>query len=243
MVLTTIITSFASERLGRIVVRQKNDHYSKNRNESQIKNIHQELRALKKQHKRVSSNDKLPQVELLDVLRRKFKSIRRAEWHRRRGKEGARKRAAFISNPFVFSKKLLGDKRSGQLGCTAEETFLRGIYNDPRRGTELNNDPFIISPATPSIEFNSMVPSWSEIQEVFKASRSASAPGPGGVPYIVYKRCSNILRRLWWILREIWTRNRVADQWRYSERRWIPKEENSVEIKKFRIISLLDTEC
>ena len=67
---------------------------------------------------------------------------------------------------------------------------------DPRKGIELNNDPFMISLATLSIEFNSRVPSWSEIQEVVKALRSASAPGPSGIPYIVYKQYPNILRRL-----------------------------------------------
>ena len=107
----------------------------------------------------------------------------------------------------------------------------------------------IISLAIPSIEFNSRVPSWSEIQEVVKASRSASALGPCSTLYIVYKQCPNILRLLWRILRAIWTRNRVADQWRYSEGVWIPKEENPIEIEKFRIISLslslslLDMEC
>ena len=81
------------------------------------------------------------------------------------------------------------------------------------------------------------------IQEVVKASRSASAPGLSGVRYIVYQRCPNILRWLWRVSRAIWTKNRVADWWRYSEGVWIPKEENSVEIEKFWIISLLDTEC
>ena len=124
-------------------MRQKNDPYSKNRGEIQIKNIRQELKALKKQHKRACSEDKLPLAELRDVLRLKLKSIRRAEWQRRRCKERAQKRAAFVSNPFVFSKKMLGDKRSGQLKCTEEKhkTFLRDIFSDPRRGIEINNDP------------------------------------------------------------------------------------------------------
>ena len=146
---------------------------------------------------------------------------------------------AVISNLFVFSKKLLGDKRSGPLKCTEKfKTFVRDTYSDPRRGIELNSESFIIIPATSSIEFNSRVPSWSEIQEVVKALRSASATEPSAVPYIVYKRCPNFLRQLWRILRAIWTRDRVADQWRYSEGVWIPKEENSVEMEQFRIISL-----
>ena len=83
--LTTIITCFASKRFGRVVVRQKNDPYNKNRRDNQIKNICQEFRALKKQQKRSSNEDKLPLAELRHVLWRKHKHIRRAEWHRRRG--------------------------------------------------------------------------------------------------------------------------------------------------------------
>ena len=225
-----------SERFGCVVVKQKNDLYSKNWKEIQIKNICQKLRALKKQNKRASSKDKLPLVELREFLRCKLKSIWRAEWHRRRGKEKARKQAAFISNPLFFPRSRL--EISGAVSWNVQKKNSKlswGVHSDPRRGIEHNNDSFIISPATLSIGFNSEVPSWSEIQEVVKALRSASAPGPIQYP--------NILRRLWWILRVIWTRNRVADQWRYSERGWIPKEENSVEIEQFRIISLLDTEC
>ena len=153
--------------------------------------------------------------------------------HKKRWGEGSETSRIYFQ-PLRFFKKFLGDKRGGQLECTKELK---------RRRIELNNNPFIISLATQSIAFNSRVPCWSEIQEVIKASRSTSAPGPSCVPYIVYKRCPNILRRLWRILWEIWPRNRVADQWRYSEGMWTPKEENSKEIEQFRFISLFDTEC
>ena len=104
--LTTIISSFVSETFCRVVVRQKNDPYCKNRREIQIKIIRQHPRALKKQHKRESSEGNLPLAEIRDVLRHKLKSIRRAEWHWRRGKERARKLVAFISNLFVFFQKV-----------------------------------------------------------------------------------------------------------------------------------------
>ena len=68
------------------------------------------------------------------------------------------------------------------------------------------------------------------------------AYGPNGVPSTVYKRCSGILNLLWKVLRTIWRRGRVADQWRQAEGVWIPKEEKSKEIDQFRIISLLNTE-
>lgn len=85
-------------------------------------------------------------------------------------------------------------------------------------------------------------PSWTEVQEVVKGARTASAPGPSGVPYTVYKRCPQLLRHLWKILRVIWRRGKVAGQWRCAEGVWIPKEENSKDISQFRTISLLSVE-
>jgi hypothetical protein len=62
------------------------------------------------------------------------------------------------------------------------------------------------------------------------------------VPYKLYKRCPRLLHRLWKILRVIWRRGKVAQQWRFAEGVWIPKEENAKNIEQFRTISLLSVE-
>lgn len=36
-----------------------------------------------------------------------------------------------------------------------------------------------------------------EVQEVVKAARTNSAPGPSGVPYVIYKKCPRLLQRQW----------------------------------------------
>ena len=75
-----------------------------------------------------------------------------------------------------------------------------------------------------------------------RATRSASAPGPSGVNYIVYKRCKGVLQILWKILRVIWRRGKILEQWRFAEGVWIPKKEGSKLLDQFRLISLLNTE-
>ncbi len=154
------------------------------------------------------------------------------------------KRAAFIANPFGFTKQLLGDKRSGRLECSREEvnSFLQDTVSDSLREHDLEPNKALISPAPPTTEFNLKEPSLKEVEEIIKAARSASTPGPSGVPYLVYKRCPELLRHLWKILKVIWRRGRVADQWRFAEGVWIPKEENSKNINQFRTISLLSVE-
>lgn len=77
---------------------------------------------------------------------------------------------------------------------------------------------------------------------MIKGARSASAPGPSSVPYLVLKRCPELLCQLWKIIGVIWCRWRVANQWRCAEGVWIPKEENSRHIKQLCTISLLSVE-
>ena len=59
-------------------------------------------------------------------------TMTRAEWHRRRRKERARKARkvlAFLASPFGFTKQLLGQKRSGQLTSPKSEidSYLRHL--------------------------------------------------------------------------------------------------------------------
>ena len=242
--LTVIITYFAAERFGYKEPRQPKVPYKMNRRAEKIKKIRGELKSLKKQHTAAGPEVRPALEELRGLLRAKLKAIRRAEWHRRRGKERARKRTNFIANPFGFARKLLGDKRSGMLESPVEEINAHpsNTFSDPSRDVELININSLISPEPPSVEFNDKPPTWKEIQEVVKAARTSAAPGPNGVPYTVYKRCPGILKLLWKVLRTIWRMGRVADQWRQVEGVCIPKEEKSKEIDQFRIISLLNTE-
>ena len=86
-----------------------------------MQDVRRELRALKKKYKHASEGERQPFTELREILKAKLRSIRKAEWHRMRWKERAWKRLSFLTDPFGFALKLLGDKRSGQLNCSTEE--------------------------------------------------------------------------------------------------------------------------
>ena len=64
-----------------------------------------------------------------------------------------------------------------------------------------------------------------------RKTRSKSAPGPNGVPYLVYKRCPGVARELWLYIKELWKRNIISNSWREAEGVFIPKEESEVDIK------------
>ncbi|XP_026126685.1 uncharacterized protein LOC113108082 [Carassius auratus] len=196
------------------------------------------------QFKVASEEERGPLAELRSIIHKKLMTLRRAEGHRRRRKERSRRRAAFLANPFGFTKQLLGQKRSGQLTCSKAEVdhHLKQSYIDEYREQDLGPCRFLINPPAPALDFDGKEPGWKEIQEVVRRARENSAPGPSGVPHKVYKNCPRLLHRLWKILKVIWRRRRVADQWRQAEGVWIPKEEKSQKIDQFRAISLLSVE-
>ena len=75
-------------------------------------------------------------------------TLLRAEWHCTCQKERERKRAAFIGNPFSFTKKLVGQKRDGNLVCTKEELelHLQNTSSDPNRELGLGQYYILLDP-------------------------------------------------------------------------------------------------
>jgi hypothetical protein len=66
-----------------------------------------------------------------------------------------------------------------------------------------------------------------------RKTRSKSAPGPNGVPYLVYKRCEGVARLLWLYLRGMWKKNLVSKTWKRAEGIFISKTEGATKIKEF----------
>ncbi|KAL4001244.1 hypothetical protein ACER0C_006543 [Sarotherodon galilaeus] len=221
--MTTIIVSPAVERFGQEEKRTAKPLYTLNNRANKIHQLRQELKSLRQQFKVASEKERGPLAELRSIIRKRLLTLRRAEWHRRRRKERA---------------------RSGHLVCPKSEVdhYLKETYSDECREQDLGLCQALINPSTPEQEFDGEEPSWKEIQEVVKRARASSAPGPSGVPYKVYKNCPRLLTRLWKILRVIWRRGKVANQWRQAEGVWIPKEERSKNINQFQTISLLSVE-
>ena len=57
----------------------------------------------------------------------------------------------------------------------------------------LEDCPELLQPQAPKVEFEEAEPSWKEVEETLKKARAASAPGPNGIPYAVYKNCKTIM--------------------------------------------------
>jgi hypothetical protein len=114
------------------------------------------------------------------------------------------------------------------------EKYLKETHSDSRREEEVGDCARLIQPSEPTVDFNEKEPTLKEIQDIVKKSRVASAPGPNGVPYKVYKNCPKLVIRLWKLLRILWRRGYMLRSWCKSEGCFIPKEFESTNISKFR---------
>ncbi|GFO27689.1 reverse transcriptase [Plakobranchus ocellatus] len=122
------------------------------------------------------------------------------------------------------------------------KTDLKKTYSDPAREIPLEETTDLVWPAAPGIKFDSKPPSLQEVIAVVNKARAKSAPGLNGVPYLLYKRCPNVLKKLQKILRSAWKNIKISKEWMTADGVYIPKEQDSRGINQFRRISLLNVE-
>lgn len=113
--MATIIVNIAAERFGTEAAKPAPLAYAPNDRARKIQRLREELKSLKRQYKTAGEVEKAGLADLRAILRKEFLTLRRAESHRRRQRERARKRAAFLANPFKLTKQLLSQKRIGRL--------------------------------------------------------------------------------------------------------------------------------
>lgn len=242
--MTTLIVNIATERFGTEAPKPTPSAYAPNHRARKIQSLREELKLLGRLYKTAGEVERAGLADLRAILRKQLVTLRRAEFHRRRRKDRARKRTVFLANPFKLTKQLLGQKRSGRLTCSKDaiNDHLKATYSDPIRDHPLGLCDALTAPPEPTLEFNLKEPCLSEVEEVLRRARASSAPGPSGVPYKVYKNCPKLRHRLWKALKVIWRRGKIAQSWRYAEGVYIPKDEKSENIDQFRVISLLSVE-
>uniref|UniRef100_A0A8W8L8P9 Reverse transcriptase domain-containing protein n=1 Tax=Magallana gigas TaxID=29159 RepID=A0A8W8L8P9_MAGGI len=244
--MATIMYNVGKERFGLEEIRQKQQQSTghRNRRQQERASIRRDLRQLSKRYRVAPEEERAALAELRQGMRERLKILNRAERSRKRRKERARARARFTANPFQFTSKLLGKKRSGMLLAEKAEVeqHLKEVHSEEKRDEELPEQPKLMQVCEPEHIFDESELTAKEVRYVIRKARAASAPGPNGIPYQVYKNCPRMTRRLWKHIRVIWRRGRLADSWNQAEGCYIPKEENSKNLSQFRTISLLNVE-
>jgi hypothetical protein len=89
------------------------------------------------------------------------------------------------------------------------------------------------------VQIKDRPPTVKEVEDVVKRARGKSAPGPYGVPYLIYKPCPKVLKIFQRLLYSAWQESIVISEWKKADGVFIAKELNLSEISQFRPISLL----
>jgi hypothetical protein len=243
--LTTMVYTIGKERFGTMEKGTRSlQPLRENRRQQEIKRIRGELKVLSRKFKSANETEKAGLHQLRDILRDKRNNLMKAERIRKSRKERAKKRSAFVANPYRFTSTVLEGKRSGKLTSPKEavEEHLKKTHGDEQQWRPLGSCSRIEDVAPPEIPMDMKEPTWKEVTDIVKKSRSASAPGTNGIPYKVYKKCPKILRHLWKLMKVIWRKGKIPACWQLAEGCFVPKEERSESIEQFRTISLLNVE-
>ncbi|KAJ8349369.1 hypothetical protein SKAU_G00244990 [Synaphobranchus kaupii] len=139
-------------------------------------------------------------------------------------------------------RDLLEERTSGNLKVTREvlEAHNHTLCSDPRKKEPLGSPGYVPRPAEPEIQFNTMPPRLIKVRQVVEKARSASAPGPNGIPYKLYKNCPRVLKLLWNLMRMARGKQCIPSAWQKAMAVYIPKELDSTEIGQFRSIVLVN---
>ncbi|KAJ8352263.1 hypothetical protein SKAU_G00237390 [Synaphobranchus kaupii] len=241
-----LVYSYGKERFGVKEQVSKKDRPPppKSRRLQEIQRLVKERRGLKKLWKKATEEERDGINLLQEDLKQRLSRLRRAENLRKRRKKKEKARTDFYKHPFKFLKGIFTKEKSGSLKASKEEVegHLRSIYADELKDQLLLVPTDIPPISPPQHQFDTSPPKLSEVKEAVKKARSASAPGPNGVPYCVYKNAPDVLKLLWRNMRVAWEKQIIPKAWRRAGGVLIPKEKNSTTIEQFRQINLLNVE-
>ena len=238
-----IIYEMSKERFGLKEKKENIKQGGPSRRQRKCAKLRSEINILKKAYLEAPEEEKPAIQELNNENIRALRIAKRAESIKKNRKQYTANCLQFLSQPYKFARNLLKPKPKGQLESSQVEveTFLEQAHSNPIQ-KERNLLGSLQKYDEPEVPFNDAPPTYKEFMEKLRKTRSKSAPGPNGVPYVVYKRCPGVAKQLWFYLRDLWKRNTISDEWRKAEGVFIPKEDGANQVERFRTISLLNVE-
>ena len=239
-----LIYKFCRDRFGVEEVKQKSQPAGSSKRQKKCKKLREEIKELKKTYKNAPEEEKEAINQLQQEKIKELRLKKRAESIKQTRKQFSRNCNEFLSQPFDFSRKIIAPKPKGVMKSSKAEVEkqLHNAHSDLRKDEERELPDDLQEYDEASVEFDKSLPSWNAFNKRLRKTRSKSAPGPNGVPYLVYKRCPGVARLLWSYLRGMWKKNTMSESWRKAEGIFIPKEDGASSVEKFRTISLLNVE-
>ncbi len=183
----------------------------KSRRQQEIMLLVKERRNLRKQWKKSSPEERAAINVLQADLKERLGKLRRAENIRTRRKKKERARTSFYKDPFRFMKALFTKEKSGSLKVSKKELedHLKKTHTDRQRYEQRVIPPDMPPISQPEHQLDDSPPRWSEVEKTVRKARAASAPGPNGVPYRLYKNAPEVLRFLLRQMKVVWKKQTI----------------------------------
>lgn len=239
-----MIYTICKERFGIKEEKVKNKSTGPSRRQAKCTKLREEINILKETYEKAEDSEKEGIKELQQETLRKLRLAKRAETLRKGRKKFSRNCNAFLSQPFEFARSVIAPRPKGTLKTSKEgvENHLQKMHKNDEDKEARKVPEDLHQYLEPEVDYDDELPSWKEFSDRLRKTRNKSAPGPNGVPYLVYKRCPGVAKLLWRYVRGMWKKNSISKEWRKAEGVFIPKEEGAEDVEKFRTISLLNVE-
>lgn len=148
--------------------------------------------------------------------------------------------AEFDRDKFGYSKRKL-NPQAGKLTFSLEEAeaHFKQTYEDKAR--DIKYSAFRPEVLTSIASGKVTPPSRGDIDRILKKTRNKSAPGPNGIPYVVYKNCPSLQQHLLKFYNQFWKSQSCPASFGTAVIKLIPKEDNCNTPSKTRPIALTNT--
>ena len=206
-----------------------------------LRSLKRELRREFKKNKSSGCVDDLKKrffkvTKLLNIMRKQNADVKGAA-------DFQKQTRSFRENPQKFAKKFFenGEFQEPNFDAGKAQDFFSETYSDNIRGMTYQHPPNISRPGKPHCPFKTNPPTMEEIITSLSRKRNAAAPGPNGIPYLVYKKIPFLRYHLSLILQEMWP-NFELPYSRYGVTGLIYKSGPSDEVSNYRPVTMTNTD-
>ena len=153
-------------------------------------------------------------------------------------------RRRFLHDPHMYAKRLLNPPITGKPTFSKEvaDVYFKDTYRDSNRSFAYVPMADFPRPPQPTHAFDEDFASFDEFTDICRSRSNGSAPGLNGIPYLVYKRCTEVRRLLWKILSRVWKDRAIPNIFQVGRIRLLPKSGDTSHPNLMRPISVLNAE-
>ena len=155
----------------------------------------------------------------------------------------AKETARFRENPFNYGRQVFKPKNITKPDFDAEQAtkYFSTVYSDLKRDFTYHQPQNLDDPPPTSFTTSTRPPSFADFSAVLRSRRNSSAPGPNGIPNVIWKRCPSLQKRLYSVILRVWNTCQIPPSWQHAAIRLIHKSGSASDPANFRPIAL--TNC